>query len=94
MNNDSNTKLLKLLISKVNAMQEQLIGLEMKIDTIQDHAPRNAVGRINMAKLNQLSLPVENVTALNSLEKDLTEDVKRNEIVSLSYHFVSQHIMS
>lgn len=91
---NTDTQLLKMVISKLSAMQDQLIRLEVKMDNVRGNGPKTAHGRVDMAKLSKLKLPVNSASGLNSLEKDLEEDVKRNEIVRfllsiLNYFYLS-----
>lgn len=80
MNTD---RLLKLILSKINVMQQQLIKLEVKIDNIPNQEIHEAKRVIDMVKLNNLGLPVKTGTQLDSLEANLKEEIKRNEIVSI-----------
>lgn len=71
------TDLLKLLISKVNAMQDQLIRMETQICNIQEHGPNIPKGVIDTEKLKKFGLPVKDVNRLDELERELIEDLKK-----------------
>lgn len=81
------TELLNLLLSKVNAMQEQLVRLEVKIVNIQG-IQGSSLGRIDTERLKKFGLPVKEITQLEKLEQDLMDTSKRNEIVGLRNYFM------
>lgn len=64
-------------------MQDQLIRMETQICNIQEHGPNIPKGVIDTEKLKKFGLPVKDVNRLDELERELIEDLKKNEIVSL-----------
>lgn len=77
-----NNQLLKMLISKVDVMQKQLIKLEVKINHIKNSDPSKSIGALDTKKLNKFGLPVKTENDLDTLEKQLLDDKIREEIVS------------
>lgn len=77
-------QMFKLLISKSNAMQEQLIRIETKIDNPRNQEVDVTKGVIDTVKLNNLGLPVKTKNELDSFEANLNDEIKRKEIVRFS----------
>lgn len=74
--------ILKFLIAKVDALQAQLIRIEVKVDSIRDIDDEVPTAARDMTKLLKAGLPVKDLESLKSLEKDLNDISKRTEIVS------------
>lgn len=85
----NDNQLLKLVIIKVDAMRKHLIELELKIDNIRDHGTNDPSGTIDFVKLNKLGLPVKTKVELETLETNLKDEDKRNQIVSFHVKFAS-----
>lgn len=79
---------LKLLIAKVNAIQDQLIRLEtMAINTQREQNESNVIGIIDIEKLKNFGLPVKNSSQLDELEEKLKDEAQREEIVGFLFIF-------
>lgn len=74
--------LLKLLIAKVDALQEQMVRMEVKIENIKDFGAKMPTGVLDVTKLNRIGLPVKSLDGLKSLESVLNDNFKRAEFVS------------
>lgn len=84
----STETLLKLLIAKVNALQEQMTRIEVKVDSMRDFNDKAPTGVLDMTKMLKAGLPAKDLNGLESLEKDLNDISKRTEIVSLIYEYL------
>lgn len=80
----STESLLKTLIAKVDALQKQMIRIEVKIDSIDDNGEQDPTGVVNAAKLVEIGLPVKTEEELATLEDRLSDISKRTDIVSFN----------
>lgn len=93
-------ELLKLLLKKVDAIEDHVIKIDVKINHLES-APSNArkaikLGGVTMDQLKEFGLPVETESDLENLEKKLKNDFEfKTKIVSSftplvnSYLFIS-----
>lgn len=77
--NGQTNQLLRLLLDKINGLEDFMIKMYAKLDNIQQNEPSNerASTEIDISLLNALGLPAESASGIEKLEENLkTEDFK------------------
>lgn len=83
-------ELLRLLLFKVDAIENYLIKLDVKMDHFRSSGPVSeeaTSGMADMGKLRELGLPVEDLIGLQQLEQRLKENGFKSKLVSKNTKF-------
>lgn len=81
-------KYVKLMLSKIDAIENHLIKLDVRIDNLRGIGYMSdslaVAGVIDMTKLNELGLPIETISSLDEFESKLKTEISfKTEIVSI-----------
>lgn len=94
----SSDDLLKLILFKVDAIENYLIKLDVKIDIFRSptgSSGERISGMADMGKLRELGLPADDLVSLQQLEQKLKEDeFKSKLVIENTFKFIYQLNMS